>query len=481
MSILRHLYYRGYLKSCNYSCYYCPLAKRRPSQSNLARDKAALEKLAAWIENTPLTQPISLLIVPYGEALIHSYYWQTLAQLSKAKQIAKITVQTNLSWDTELFIQQLTEADADWHKLALWATFHPTMTTINDFVTKANQLANYLTLSAGIVGTRENLPYLAPLKNTLDERIYLWVNKMDGRNNLLIDAEKAAFSAIDPLYHLEEKHITADISQCLGGNSSFFVEGDGTLYACNRSKIPLGNLYESFPAQTIDHCHGRCDCFLAYVNRKDLPELCALGAYPPLRLSSQCKSYFVDIDGTITDSSGHLRPAVIAKIAELAVDHAIYLATALPFAIAMQKCAPLRAYLSGGVFAYGADIYDFKENFHQTTTFVYDDTWQAKKVYHYPEGVYKAILMQKPKSLSREVRLIAEHGVLSLVAANATKAAGIEQICQLHRWRWEDIVAVGNGAEDVEMLAKAALSIAPPTAVAEAKTAARLIAFIEDI
>ena len=67
--------YRGSLKSCNYHCSYCPFSKHPMSERELERDKeqwlsfqADLEKCAAAL------QVRALMVAPYGEALIHSWY-----------------------------------------------------------------------------------------------------------------------------------------------------------------------------------------------------------------------------------------------------------------------------------------------------------------------------------------------------------------------------------------------------------------------
>ena len=40
----------------------------------------------------------ALMVVPYGEALIHPWYWEGLAFLSRLKQAEAVGVQTNFSF-----------------------------------------------------------------------------------------------------------------------------------------------------------------------------------------------------------------------------------------------------------------------------------------------------------------------------------------------------------------------------------------------
>jgi len=41
--------YRGPLSSCNYACGYCPFAKRTETPTELAHDRACLERFVAWV------------------------------------------------------------------------------------------------------------------------------------------------------------------------------------------------------------------------------------------------------------------------------------------------------------------------------------------------------------------------------------------------------------------------------------------------
>ena len=99
--------YRGSLKSCNYHCGYCPFSKRKGSLRELDRDKDqwfrfvesvlkgnALE--AEGEDSRPLTGAV--MVVPYGEALIHSWYWQGLGRLGAGSALDFVGAQTNLSF-----------------------------------------------------------------------------------------------------------------------------------------------------------------------------------------------------------------------------------------------------------------------------------------------------------------------------------------------------------------------------------------------
>ena len=73
--------YRGSLVSCNYSCEYCPFAKRQQTASELAIDNQQLERFVNWIGDRPQHQ-FSIFFMPWGEALIHPHYQQALIKLT---------------------------------------------------------------------------------------------------------------------------------------------------------------------------------------------------------------------------------------------------------------------------------------------------------------------------------------------------------------------------------------------------------------
>lgn len=472
---LRHLYYRGVLKSCNYSCHYCPFAKRKMNDGELQKDKTALFRFIQWVESAPLKKPISIMLTPYGEAMIHRYYWQALARLTKCPQVAKVSVQTNLSFDANEFLTALKDERAVLEKIALWATFHPTMVDEKFFCQKANKLAQVLDLSVGMVGDINKLPLMMQMKENLSERIYFWLNKMDGASKKLTAAEKDSLAALDKNYLLEERRFACDGNKCLGGKDSFFVESDGALYPCNRNKNCIGNLYQEEPLQQCAY-HGRCDCFLAYANRKDLPSLLELGPYPQLRLKGAgAKAYFFDIDGTLLNSAGCLEASMVEMIKRLARKSDIYLVTALPLEAARVKSRRIWNDLTGGIFAYGAYWQDFTDGEIKIEPLTIPSGIAVKKVYCYNAICYKAILAKIPKIPISAGRVIEENGIVSLVAKDVSKESAILEICQKKQYQTDDIVPVGNSKIDAAMLALTPMSIAPLNAESEAKNAARLV------
>lgn len=116
--------YRGSLKSCNYSCSYCPFAKRKSSTEELARDRESWFRFCDTVEKTGDIYG-AVMVVPYGEALIHICYWEGLARLSRLDTVEAVGAQTNLSFPVEKMLNEYRKAGGRLEKLRLWATFHP--------------------------------------------------------------------------------------------------------------------------------------------------------------------------------------------------------------------------------------------------------------------------------------------------------------------------------------------------------------------
>lgn len=98
----RTILYRGNLKSCNYSCSYCPFAKHRALASEMERDRQNF----AWFCDSIVkrAQDFSIgavFVTPYGEASIHRWYWEGLSRLAELPEIDRVGLQTNLSFSVE--------------------------------------------------------------------------------------------------------------------------------------------------------------------------------------------------------------------------------------------------------------------------------------------------------------------------------------------------------------------------------------------
>lgn len=280
--------YRGSLKSCNYRCSYCPFSKHRMSEKESEKDRGQWEHFVASILQKAAEMDIgALMVVPYGEALIHSWYWEGLGRLSANPKMDAVGAQTNLSFSMDSSFSHFLEAGGQLHKLRLWATFHPEMTTVGAFAEKCRKIREKgVNLCAGAVGVPENIELIRRLRKELPEEIYLWINRMDGLGRRYTEDEKEEFLKIDPYFERELFPVRGDASQC-GGR--LFVEGDGKLRTCNISRILEKSWDEwleegkhDFPAPQC----GRklCSCYLAYGGRDDFVNRVFFGHYPLFRI-----------------------------------------------------------------------------------------------------------------------------------------------------------------------------------------------------
>lgn len=137
----RQWYYRGSLKSCNYSCSYCPFSKRKGSRREWQEDEAALLRFVEECEHQKITGAVQF--VPYGEALIHPYYWKALARLSRNPGIDAVGAQSNFSFPAEEMMYYFLREGGCTKKLRLWGTFHPQMTTVQQFASQCEVLSSY--------------------------------------------------------------------------------------------------------------------------------------------------------------------------------------------------------------------------------------------------------------------------------------------------------------------------------------------------
>lgn len=258
--------YRGPLESCNYDCSYCPFAKTKNTREELAHDRECLLNFENWLSQQ--NREISILFTPWGEALIRKYYQESLERISWIKNVKKVSIQTNLSGNLTWTEQ------ANPKTLALWATFHPTETTVSKFIAKCDQLIhNNIRFSVGIVGKKENFPFIQELKEKLSSSTYLWVNAYKREPNYYSSTEKDWLQQIDPFFSLNNTIYKTRGKQCYAGESSVSIDGAGNVSRCHFIKEPLGNIYQhalnailGSRVCTNDHCR----CYIGYINLKEL-------------------------------------------------------------------------------------------------------------------------------------------------------------------------------------------------------------------
>lgn len=263
------LLYRGTLSSCNYACGYCPFAKKRDSRAALARDAREVARFTGWV--AAQNRNISVLFTPWGEALVRRHYrtaMQTLASLPHVRQVA---LQTNLSGPSGWLDNM-----AGLEKIGLWCTYHPDQTTLARFLARCARLdAMGVRYSVGVVAMNEHLDAIRALRAALPAHVYLWLNAYDRRGPLYYSVEDLAWlDAIDPWFAQNRRPSPSRGKPCLAGEASLSVDGDGELARCHFVPERLGNLYTDELADLLQErrCpRFKCDCYIGYAQRKDLP------------------------------------------------------------------------------------------------------------------------------------------------------------------------------------------------------------------
>lgn len=504
MHELKHIAYRGFLRSCNYYCAYCPFCKKTPSSKELSKDAAALKQFVDKI-CVFSAKRLTIQILPYGEALLHAYYWTELARLSQLEQVQAVGCQTNLSFAVRKQLALFRQSGGDVRKLRLWCTFHPTMTTVEEFAAQCAVLQQeQIRFSAGVVGDPANLATIRQLQQVFPEDSYLWINRMEGLGRRYTAAEITAFTEIDPYFSLEITEPAANAALCSGGTTSLFVQGDGSCYNCNLNHRKLGNFYDDNWQGKAAQCSvRRCSCYLAYALRQDLAALTFFDQHPAFRIpvlqkgrQVSLKAIFFDLDGTLLNEQGQLRPRFIQSLPWLAQHYTLYLATQRPQQSALRIIGDARIYFTGGVFADGAYICpSWSEQPRlqplpldtKALTAIADFAQQqhlSMHVYREQEVLYKVTLQNRSRHTIAEsvqadlqafvgqVLVHREDTTIGIVSQFAGKWQGMLTLAQAAGFGPENIAYLGNAVCDVDIFRKVALSMAPADGALEALAAA---------
>lgn len=259
--------YRGPLASCNYSCTYCPFAKRRDTAAQLQHDRQCLERFTAWIEQQT-DHCWGILFTPWGETLTRRWYRQAMEHLSHLPHIRKVAVQTNLSCS----VDWLQRCRVD--RLGIWATFHPTEVALDRFAAKVHQVRQLgVSLSVGVVGVPEHREQIAQLRAAIPPDVYVWINAQGRRTRKYLGEEVAFFQAIDPLFELNLKRHRSGGRACRTGETVFTVDGTGAMRRCHFIDTVIGNIYrvdwlEALRPRPCERAF--CKCHIGYVHLEHL-------------------------------------------------------------------------------------------------------------------------------------------------------------------------------------------------------------------
>ena len=264
MSITRILY-RGSLSSCNYACGYCPFAKTTNTREELDLDRDQLGRFVDWLATC--NQPIGVMITPWGEAIIHSYYREAMIRLSWMEHVQRIAIQTNLSGH----LDDLASARAD--RLAIWATFHPGETDMARFIQRCATLQQLrIRFSVGVVGFQKHFGDIAKLRESLPADVYLWVNVPKSSGISYTDEDIQFLQAVDPYFQWNAQRWPSRGKPCLTGLTSFTVDGNGDARRCHFVDDVIGNIYSNNIWSLLKprECPNEtCGCHIGYVHRED--------------------------------------------------------------------------------------------------------------------------------------------------------------------------------------------------------------------
>ena len=258
--------YRGPLESCNYGCAYCPFAKKVEGSEALARDRAALERFVAWAETRPAEDRLSIFFTPWGEALVRPWYQDALARLTHLPAVEKVAIQTNLSTGLGWLL------DCDTAKLGLWSTFHPEWADPARFLAQVKTAKSAgVSISVGMVGFKRFKDDMTAMRAALPADVYLWINavKRSGGPEFYEEKDLQFFRAIDPHFDLNREDHPSLGKDCIAGEHSISVDGDGTMRRCHFVATSIGNLYAGDLESALRPrpCPNQtCGCHIGYVN-----------------------------------------------------------------------------------------------------------------------------------------------------------------------------------------------------------------------
>ena len=460
----KDIFFRGNIDFCNYSCSYCPFAKKAQSIDKIQKEEENLKKLFFYVKN--MDEDVNIMITPYGEALIHPIYQEFMARLSTLKNVRKIGIQTNLSVDTKNLISTLEENKADFSKIMLWATFHSQFTDIEKFCNKANQLSKLISISCGIVANKKNL---------------------DKIKNKFTEDEISSLSHIDPFFAYEfyEKRVdfkksrSDDFSICQSydkiyadinkySSSCFFKKKKAISSSCNNHKI--------------------CDCYLGYSNFKNNSLSRFFGENIIFRIPHK-KSFdavFVDIDGVMTEKNGKLIKSLPKILEDLSKKTNLYIATSRNVNSAKKLLSKNIDFFHGGVFSDGCYIVDFEKNTKKIipldqsiNTIYFEETiLDSINIFSKKDKVIDLCKLRKDMYDNNILRIalptkIAKNIEISKYKRRiynnttffqnelASKLTGIEEICKLNNYDLNNILVISDNIQDKDIFDNIRYSVTP--------------------
>ena len=463
---IKRIYYRGKLNSCNYTCSYCPFGKKSHLTAT-TQDEQAWNRFITAIEQWQ-GGPLQLFIIPYGEALIHRYYRKGIIHLAALPQVAGISCQTNLSFSADEWLDEFPATPALISKIKIWASFHPEMTSVESFVRRLHTLYNAgIQVCAGAVGNPMAKSVLSDLRNALLPDIYLFINAMQGLKSPLSIEDIRFFTQLDNLFEYDLKNASAQWTICSGGRSSCFIDWKGDIFACPRSQVKIGNLYQNQILDLLLPCRRKvCDCYIAFSNLTNHPLHRIMGAGAFWRIPDKpfITSVFFDVDGTLTDAQGRVSVSYAHALRYIAQFVPLYLATSLSMQQARRKLGKaLFSLFEGGVFADGGLLVYGGQSRCMPVELLLDINEESAKItaHSYEGQVYKYSMLVYDKEeriniLSRlkekPYQVFYKPPLITVIHKDVDKRKGVLHICKALAFPLDQVLIVGNSLKDWEMM-----------------------------
>ena len=463
---IKRIYYRGKLNSCNYTCSYCPFGKKSHLTAT-TQDEQAWNRFITAIEQWQ-GGPLQLFIIPYGEALIHRYYRKGIIHLAALPQVAGISCQTNLSFSADEWLDEFSATPTLISKIKIWASFHPEMTSVESFVRRLHTLYNAgIQVCAGAVGNPMAKSVLSDLRNALLPDIYLFINAMQGLKSPLSVEDIRFFTQLDNLFEYDLKNASAQWTICSGGRSSCFIDWKGDIFACPRSQVKIGNLYQNQILDLLLLCRRKvCDCYIAFSNLTNHPLHRIMGAGAFWRIPDKpfITSVFFDVDGTLTDAQGRVSVSYAHALRYIAQFVPLYLATSLSMQQARRKLGKaLFSLFEGGVFADGGLLVYGGQSQCMPVELLLDINEESAKItaHSYEGQVYKYSMLVYDKEeriniLSRlkekPYQVFYKPPLITVIHKEVDKRKGVLHICKALAFPLDQVLVVGNSLKDWEMM-----------------------------
>ena len=264
------IYYRNYLRYCNYKCTYCPFSKYKLNNNDLEKDKIYFRKFTDFLKKS--TDKFRIFIAPRGEVLNFDYYKSGILMLANLDNIMEIVVQTNLSGE----LKWLENVNKD--KVILWTTYHPDETGLEDFYKNIEFLdRENIKFSVGTVGVHENFDMIFRLKEKMkllkNTSPYLWINAYKDEKNYYSERDIKLLTEADPFFEINLKNYISGGCECRTGENVFWMEYNGIIHRCWQDRKNLGNIFKEniTDMKVSDGCrYSRCTCYIGYTNMREL-------------------------------------------------------------------------------------------------------------------------------------------------------------------------------------------------------------------